>query len=196
MGQEIKKSLTQRLRDTHNEEADATIPDLQEAQELTGSTQFILCRCGDVSVSFPIVDVKELVATEELKISALPSLKKPNVGIVRRKGDLIPMASLAAVIGVGVDHASRSSGRAVICHMEIKGKPHSFGLLVDEVVAVIAVENHLLSSVSQKVTEAVASGAGIFYKIFKHEKKEYRVIDTLALYRYLTGTIERRNVIE
>jgi len=196
MEQDTKKSLTQKLRDAHNKETDSILPESKEVKELTDSTQFILCRCSDIFVSFPIVDVKELVASGELNISSLPSLKDPNVGMVRRKGELIPMASLASIIGAGQGHVSSPSGRAVICHMMVKEKSHPFGLLVDEVIAVVAIENNLLSSVSLKVAEAVTGGAGIFKKIFQYEEKEYPVVDTSSLYSFLMGTIERRNVGE
>ena len=196
MEQETKKSLTERLRHTRKDEADSIISDLNEADELAGSKQLILCRCGDIFVSFHITDVKELVASGELNITFLPSLKEPNVGIVRRKGELIALASMASVIGAGHGYVSSPSGRAVICHTEVKEKSHSFGLLVDEVIAVMAVENDSLSSVSQKVTESVTGGAGSFQQIFQYEEKEYRIIDTPSLYRFLMGTIERRNVLE
>ena len=80
MDHESKKSLTERLRDTHSIDVDSA--NAEEISDMSSATQFILCRCGDTFVSFPIKDVRELVATGELDISFLPTLRKPNVGIV------------------------------------------------------------------------------------------------------------------
>ena len=196
MDEETNKSLTERLRDTHNNAADNEILNAEKLDDITSATQFILCRCGDTFVSFPIKDVRELVATGELDVSFLPTIRKPNVGMVRRKGELIPLSSLASVIGASENQVSRTCGRAVVCHIIVNGKPNLFGLLVDEVVAVVAVDNHSLSSVSQKVSESIAGGVGLFQQIFQYENKEYRVIDVSVLYRFLADTIKRRKVIE
>lgn len=190
------KNLIDELRESHQKYDDPEEPALGEISNVDGITQFILCNCGDISVSFPIEDVRELVATGELAVSFLPSLKPPNIGIVRRKGDLIPLASLSEVLDSGQGNVSKTTGRAVICHMDIDGKSDSFGLLVDEVVAVVAVDNASLSSISQKVSDSESMDGAILKKVFSYEDNDYRVIDTVALYSFLAGTIERRNVSE
>lgn len=188
------RNLIEEIRDNHKEHGDSDIVDSDEISKVEGISQFILCRCGDVSVSFLIEDVRELVAFGELNVSLLPSLSPPSIGIIRRKGDLIPLASLAAVLDSGNGHVSKTTGRAVICNTEVNGRIHSFGVLVDEVLAVVAVENSSLSLISQKLAGSPSMAFDLLKKIFCYEGNDYRVIDTGSLYRFLTGTIKRRKV--
>jgi len=188
-------TLIEKIRNVNHSDDHVDIISSSQKNEDQETGQFILCRCGDVFISFPIEDVKELVALEELDISLFPTLVLPNLGIVRRKGDLIPLASLPAIVCDNITYVSRASARAVICHISEDDKLQLFGLLVDEVLAVAVVELDALTLLSKKAAGSEAGRDDMFLKILEYEDNEYRIIDTRSLYKKLSATIHRRKAI-
>jgi len=162
------------------------------------SLQCVLCRSHKLNVAFRICDVKELVAASELSISSLPALKLPNVGLIRRNGELISVSELSHILGTDAALASGSLSRLVICHLQSDGETSVFGLMVDEVLAVTDIEASAFKSVSLHSVEGGLSVSGveqagrIFSKIFDFSDSEYRLVDVKVLHSFLESAISRR----
>ena len=172
-----EKDLAERVEQATNELAES-----KEAGDET--SQLVFVNAASIDMAFHISSTVELVTAQHLTITNLPHLKSPLIGVVRRRGRLIPVIDGGLLIG-GMPASRGSHGRLVVC----KGPEGELGILVDEVTSVTTVKNCDF----REMASSQWSSAGEFISaVVEFSSVDHVVIDIALLWNNLRSRVPLR----
>lgn len=110
---------------------------------LAEALRFLTFRLGQEVYGVPILNVREIIELQE--ISPVPRASPGVRGVVNLRGRVLPVLDPKVQFGIGEVEASELTVIMVLQTEE--GRP--FGVLVDEVLEVLRLEEHQIATVSQ-----------------------------------------------
>ena len=103
------------------------------------ATQFIVTRLGNQRYGIPISDVHQII--RYVDPTPIPGMRGNITGIINLRGHVLPVVDIRSVFGIPANAPSRDT-RIVVINLQ----NHEFGLYVDAVTEVLAIDDELLET--------------------------------------------------
>ena len=120
-------------------------------------TQYVVVRLGNEKFGVDIKHIDNIVRMQT--ITRVPKVQEYIKGVINLRGEVVPVMSIRIKMHLPEDEITKLS-RIIILKLEQYG---TIGILVDEVVEVVTIDNTLVEKVSYDVndeTEIFISGIG------------------------------------
>lgn len=120
-------------------------------------TQYVVIRLGNEKFGVDIKHIDNIVRMQN--ITRVPKVQEYIKGVINLRGEVVPVMSIRIKMHLPEDEITKAS-RIIILKLEQYG---TIGILVDEVVEVVTIDNTLVEKISYDMneeTEIFISGIG------------------------------------
>lgn len=121
------------------------------------TTQYVVVRLGEEKFGVDIKYIDNIVRMQPM--TRVPKVQEYIKGVINLRGEVVPVMSIRIKMHLAEDEITKST-RIIILKLEQYG---TIGILVDEVIEVVTLENALIEKVSYDVndeTEMFINGIG------------------------------------
>ena len=121
------------------------------------TTQYVVVRLGNEKFGVDIKHIDNIVRMQT--ITRVPKVQEYIKGVINLRGEVVPVMSIRIKMHLAEDEITKAS-RIIILKLEQYG---TIGIMVDEVVEVVTIDNTLVEKVSYDMneeTEIFISGIG------------------------------------